>query len=335
MIFAKVSAESARIARDLAGLLTLGYPLVEALGKLETTCDGTFRPRLQKLVEEVRTGTLMGEALGRDPGPFPSTFVSSIQLAERTEEKFPEALLLTAETLEETSDRVTATTLASLYPAVVATFLVFLVALLIPFLSSELELIQDVFSSEPSAISQLYFQLGSALRHPLGWLAFFLTILGVWRFCVGTSVWRFRLPIYGPWLAGNQAVLFLRWCDHLLRLGLPLPEAVRLAATSCSAPLDSLYLQAASKVEQGSPLSRALLEISVVPSMAVWLVEQEEARESLDLRSVADFLSWELDTTQARGAAAIEPVALMTIGATLLFVCLATQSAFVGILNNL
>lgn len=334
-MFAKSSVESARLARELAGLLELGYSVVEALGKLETTCEGPFQQRIGQLTEQVRAGAEMGEALKNDPGPFPSTFVESVALAEKSQSDLPRALILTAETLEETSEHVTDNTLAAVYPAVVATFLVFLFWVLIASMSSGLESFYNVFPSDSNVISRLYFTMGHALRHPLAVFVVLVGLVGVWKFFTGVSPWRFRLPIYGAWLSLSQTVIFLRWCDHLLKLGLPLPEALRLAATACAAPIDSFFHQAADRVEQGDSLSKALSDIAFLPPMAAWLIEQEESRETLDLRSVADFLSCELDTTQARGTASIEPIALMAIGATILFVCVATQSALRTVLETL
>ncbi len=335
MIFAKASAESARLARDLAGLLDLGYSLIEALGKLESTCDGAFQARLKRLVEEVRAGSTVGQALSREPGPFPATFASSLALAEDSGRSFPKALTMTAEVLEETTERVMATQLASLYPAVVATFLAFLVWTMVGTLGHEFENAQRSLRGEGNLITAAYFALSRFLRNPLGVLAVLLGVAGVWRFFTGSSRWRFYLPIYGSWLASNQAVVFLRWCDHLLGLGMSLPEAVRNASSACQTPMDAQFQSIAAKVEQGHSLGRALSETRHFPVMGAWLVQQEEARESLDLRSVADFLSCELDTTEARGTAAIEPMALLAIGAVLLFVYIGTQMAMGGVLDNL
>lgn len=335
MIFARASVESARLARDLAGLLDLGYSLVEALGKLESTCDGAFRQRLARLVEEVRGGSSLGQALSQDPGPFPATFTSSVALAEQGERSFPEALVMTAQVLEETTERILAARLASLYPAIVAAFLAMLVWLLVGALGIEFERVQQSLTAETSAVTEAYFQLSRFLRHPLGVVALFLATAGAWRFFTGASSWRFYLPIYGSWLASNQAVIFLRWSDHLIRLGMPLTRALEHAASACQSPLDALFRDVATKVEGGHTLGQALSQMSHFPPMAAWLVEQEEARESLDLRSVADFLSCELDTTEARGTAAIEPVALLAIGAVLLFVYVGTQMALGGVLDNL
>ncbi len=334
MKLAQTSAETARLARDLSGLLELGYPLLEALGKLTETCDGALRDRLQTLIEEVRTGTSVGEALIRQPGPFPLAFAQSFRQAELGHD-LPQALRLTAQALEETSERMTACTLASLYPAVVATFLTFMLWIMIAYLSSEFDVATNSLQAQPSALSLAYSQLGAALRHPIGIFTIILGLTAVWKFFTGNSSWRYRLPIYGPWLANSQAVLFLRWSHHLIRLGTSLPQAVRLAADVDSSPLAPVYHKVAQRVERGDSLSQALDGVKVFPSMGVWLIAQEQARESMDLHSVADFLSCELDTTQARGTAAIEPVTLLIVGLAMLFTFLATQGAMSGVIDGL
>ena len=333
MSYVRTAAETARLARELSGLLGLGYPLLEALGKLTETCDGVMQQRLIELVEEMRNGDSAGVALGRDPGPFPRLLTQTFQQCEQSGD-LPRGLELVAKTLEESSERVAESTLATVYPALVASFLAVALSMLVAFVSSEFDAITQSLLSRPSTVGRLYSQVGAFLRHPLGVIGMILGLGAVWKFFTGTSALRYRLPIYGTWLANSQAVLFLRWTHHLLQLGLPLPEAVRLAAEADLTPLASVYREVSDRVSRGDSLSRALEGAKVFPSVGRWLIAQDEAREAVDLGAVADFLSCELDTSHAKGAAAIEPFTLFLVGLAFLVTLIATQSAVSGVIDG-
>jgi general secretion pathway protein F len=328
-----VAAESARVARDLSGLLELGYPPLEALGKLASSTGGEYRLRLDKLVERMRTGSTLGTALAGDCAPFPQVFADSLRLAENSGD-LPGALRQVADVLEESAERSMACYLATVYPAVIGSVLALLVWGVVGLFGHEYQQFARAVAAEPPLVARMFFGLASFLRHPLGILALLGLVVLIWKLFTSSPL-RYRIPIFGSWLSGCQAVLLLRWTDHLHRLGCPLPQALALASSACEPTLGQSYARAATEVEGGASLSQALERCREFPRMGLWLIRQEEDRERLELGSVADFLRWELDTTEARGTAAIEPVALIVLGLLALFVGLTINGTLYSLLRNL
>ena len=63
--------EQSRFARDLAGLLRIGYPAVEAVEKLEKSRDDSLRPVLERAVGKMHAGSSFSESIKDESALLP------------------------------------------------------------------------------------------------------------------------------------------------------------------------------------------------------------------------------------------------------------------------
>ncbi len=303
-------------------MLALGYTLEEALSKVAQTCTGGCRSRLERLVDEINQGTTLTEALLADPGPFPAQFVSGVRLAEEGAQ-LPVALADLATLLDKTEEHQRAFRFASAYPVFLLILLIALTLFVLFFLGREFTALYASLEAPLPWLTEKALGLMSVLLQPLSVLLIFIALGFFFQIMLGSSrigLFKFRLPFLGSWLAANQAVLFLRWADYLLKGGLPLEEALQTAAESCSKPLRGCFSDMARQVREGSSLGEALRSWPRFPSLAVWLVQQQEEKETLKLASVADLVQREVDTTRSQGLASVEPVGVLFVGLLILLI---------------
>jgi type IV pilus assembly protein PilC len=105
--------------------------------------------------------------------------------------------------------------------------------------------------------------------------------------------------------------------DHLLGFGIPLSDAVRMAAESCLAQsFRHRMQQVANRVTHGDELMHALAEENALPQSAGWLVGQAEARQFPpgSLAAVARCLERALNRDTGTVVGALEPVCMVFIG---------------------
>jgi type II secretory pathway component PulF len=298
----------ARLLRDLGALLTLGHPLLEALGRVRLRARGHEARLLQVLEEHVRGGDSLARAL--QGCPVPQTLKRAVQ-----------ALQQTADLLESTEWRHLGVRSALAYPrfVVVAGLVLGLVlALVLPTLFGGLAHLDQ----ELPLATRLGISLGQWLSSPMvlvlmvaGMLGIDALLAGRW----GLDSWRLRLPVLGAWLRRQETVTCLEWLDHLLTRGLPLDEALRISAGAASSPAFAGELEClAGEVAQGSTLAEATA-LRVFPGTAAWLVTQAESREFPPgvLTRMARTLQREVDLTANRGLALVEPLALLAVGGLL------------------
>ena len=308
----------ARMMRDLEALLTLGHPLLEALGRLRLRARGHEARLLQVLEEHVRGGDSLGRAL--QDCPVPLVLKRAVQVGEETG-ALPQALQQTADLLESTEWRRMGVRSALAYPRLVMVAglaLVLVLALVLP----------PLFGGFPSPnqdlppLTRMWIELRQWFSSPLVLILMAVGIVGIDALLAGRwglDPWRMRLPVLGAWLRRQETVTCLEWLDYLLSRGLSLDEALRVSAKAASSPAFAGELEClAGEVAQGSTLAEATA-LRVFPSTAAWLISQAESREfpAGVLTRMARILQREVDLTVHRGLALIEPLALLALGALL------------------
>jgi type IV pilus assembly protein PilC len=128
---------------------------------------------------------------------------------------------------------------------------------------------------------------------------------------------RERLPWFGPLARLASTAQLARALSTLLAGGTPLVEALRTAASSLENRLHLDRLEAATlSVTEGASLAQAVRAASLMPPMAVRLIEVGEASGGLDamLAEVAQFHEELLDQRLARVMTLIEPLLMLLMG---------------------
>lgn len=331
----KALADRAAIYAELAALLTAGLPLTQALQVLlETPETAGHQTWLAEIRDRVREGVSFAEALGARPGVQPLE-KTAVAVGERTG-----TLALVLDRLgrflaEQSRIRERVET-ALLYPAMVV-----VVAVLIALLTSGVLLPRMVRLWEEAGIAlprvtRVFLAVGRWGGY--GIPSILIGVLGlvlVDRHLRNTSgEWRmkrdrflFRCPILGPAWAALVGLRFARTMALLLQGGVPLVEALPLAAEATGSPWTALLVrEQAENVRHGEPVAEALRRVPPLSgALPVWVQAGEASGQMAELleqaaRSFQD--RWERSV--GRSLALLEPILVIGVGLLVLFIALAT-----------
>jgi type IV pilus assembly protein PilC len=147
-----------------------------------------------------------------------------------------------------------------------------------------------------------------------------------------------RLPVLGPALQFSVVERFARVLSAMLRAGVPLGEAVDVAAAATnSRPAEIALHIAKEQMLSGEGIAGPLTETGLFPEAAMQMLRVGEDTGSLDeqLDVVADFYEKELDYKVKQITTLMEPAVLLIMGGIVGFVALALVSAMYGIYGQL
>jgi type II secretory pathway component PulF len=149
----------------------------------------------------------------------------------------------------------------------------------------------------------------------------FLAAIGL-RLIGGRAGWSWLMttvPLVGPPWHWAGATEMLRCLSLLIEQRVPLPEALRLTAGGITdAYIAEQCLMLANRVEGGSSLTMALVDLRTLPLSIVPLVRWGESRGLLAdaLRSAADMIEGRLNLRADLLTQVVPPVLLVFVGAT-------------------
>lgn len=300
--------EQSRFARDLAGLLRIGYPAVEAVEKLQESQGVALRPALQRAVKKMQSGSSFSDSV-KDENVFLPVFVRMTATAEDSE-RLPEGMEGAARVLEDIAARRTRCFLAILYPSLVLTIVsLILWAMCVAGGGLLTNLFENMHLTLPAPTRAFMF-LSKVGLHPLGLFLFFGTLALLWYVILGqgkVTWYLYKVPLVGPWLLRQEAVIYLNTTGQLVATGVPLVEATELSLGCCSTQLRLRLENVPKRLQSGDSLSQALSDTRVIPELAIWALERREQTESLRLEEIATLLDRELALNINRGVILFEP----------------------------
>ncbi len=323
----------AEAAHELAILLSGGVPLLTALDTVAAQSAPAFRRTLLAVRDQVAAGTSLAQALAQHPHVFDDLSVRLVEVGENVGN------------LDEALDRLSTfkrrwhglrdqVTSALIYPVFVLTFgaaaTLFLMTYVMPPL---LENLRETLDRLPWPTMVVKTGSDLLLEHGLfvilGMSGSAIVIGAVLRSPPGR---RFvdrrllKLPLFGP-LATKQSLS--RVClilSTLLESGLPLADALDLAARSVGNRILREALEDCREaLTAGRDLARSLSETGVIPPLAVQIfaVGQESGKLEELLARLADDYDRQVQAATGRLAAVLEPVLILILAAMIGFVLLA------------
>jgi type II secretory pathway component PulF len=311
--------------RELANLLAGGLSLSRALAllKREVTHAGAKRVWGQ-VHDDVVSGTPLAEALAKRPDVFGEVYVAMVRAGEAG--GFLDVVLAQiAEFKERERDLVGKVKAALVYPVALAGVAVAVLAFLLVFFIPRFSEIFNQFGRDLPLMTRAVIALSgwSVTVGPLlliGLAAGGLALRRYTRTPAGrlrTSELLLRLPLLGTVLSRFALVRFARMLGTLIKSGVPLVSALRVAKAALgNAALTDAVAEATEQVRRGVPLSRALsAESRLMPSgvAEVLAVAEETGRVGEELTRVADSHEKDLDRHLRLLVATVEPAMLLTM----------------------
>lgn len=309
---------------ELKTLLEAGLPITEVLGALqERAGNEVARVVLARLTSRIESGEALSTALAREPEHFPPLFVATIRSGERTGD-LPRVIgryLAYSEQLGELKRQLVS---AAVYPGLLLTVGSAVIIFMLIYLVPRFSVIYEQIQGDLSWPARLLLHWGLWAREHTSWLVLGLIALPA------AIVSAARQPAVRLWLAerlqqssliGRYWRLFgvSRYCRSLALLiggGIPIPEAMRLAAGVLPLTEQPRLTQAMLAIQQGERLSDALARHNLMSPIVIRLLRAGERSGDVArmLEQAADFHDREMRHLLERLTKVVEPLLMLLIG---------------------
>ncbi len=326
-------SETAVITRQLATLLSAGFPLVTAVATLVPQTDSKALQRLlSKIKESIEEGESFSHSLSQYPSVFSPVYINMINAGESsgTLELVLERLADITEKQEDTRKKIQ-TSLA--YPVLMGitgfAVLIFLITYIVPGI---VDIFTDMNQELPPP-TRLLISLSSFFQS-FWWIILIFPFL-IWstvhlirktsRGCYITDNWLLFIPMAGSLIKKNASATFSRILGALLANGVPMLTALNIAGNTIgNSVIQKKITSAADIVEQGGDLGDALDGSREFPSLAVQMIKVGEKSGQLEqmLEKTAELFEKETESSLTGLKALLEPVIILIMGAVVGFIVL-------------
>jgi type IV pilus assembly protein PilC len=337
--------ELMNFSRQAASFLKAGVPILDALSVVgEENASKKMQEVLADVQRRLRMGSSFGDAVAQHPKVFPGYYVAVVRSAELTG-RLDSALDKLSEYLEREVEAKKKVKSALTYPIIV--FLLAMVAMVV----------MAVFVLPK--FRDLYSELNAHLPLPTRMLMGFINIVTNWWWLIAliagvilaTALAIFggkrgkerrdktllRLPAVGKLFNLIAIERFCRVLSTLVQSGVPLPDAVHVAADSTNNAVYRAKLRDVREaMVRGEGLARPIQASGIFPPAARQMIRVGEVTGSLDmqLENAAVFYERELNYELKRVTDMFEPAILIIVGAAVAFVAIAQISAMYSIYHQ-
>jgi len=308
--------------QELAALLKAGLPLVQSLEvMLERQRHPVFRHSLEAVRDRVKAGTALSEAFRAERDLYPPMLSASLVAGERSG-NLEGVLRRLAQYLRLNLSLKKKAISASVYPLMLFGMMFVLVSILVLVVIPKFQDFYKDFNVELPFITRMLMSFSTTMANNAVWI--FLIVVGVllaassWLRREGSGVvldrFLFRVPYLGPLMRMYATSQLARTLSALLSGGLPLVNAMEVAAASVGNRAMAAAVGAATpQIREGRSLTAALESTQVLDNLALEMIKVGEQTGALGdmLNAVADFFDEEIETRMAAVLALIEPVMLV------------------------
>ncbi len=314
--------ELALFHRTLAELCRAEVPLPKAFRILQADLrEGKFKQAVRELQAEVESGVPLGEAYARQKKRFPPLYCALVE-AGMVSGDLPgvlEEISRHSSFRAQVTDRIRR---ALAYPLITALFVLVLGVVLLVFTAPSFNAVAT--SIEGKDYGYFTDNLGNSFSHQVAAGALGLLVLGMLAAFVFT--WRrgpldgaavgglgFKLPILGRLRLYRAKASFASTMALLLKRGLPLPNALELAAAATEdRALRERVNTMVERARGGAGLADALKTGDVLPPSLLWLVEAGNPEEALE--DIAQIYRGRLERAADHFVTLLRPTAELALG---------------------
>lgn len=337
--------EVMNFSRQASSFLRAGVPILDALAVVgEENASKKMQEVLVDIQIRLRSGSSFGDAIAQHPKVFPGYYIAVVRAAELTG-RLDDALDQLSEYLEREVAAKKEIKSQLTYPIIVF------------FLAIAAVIVMTIFVLPK--FKTFYTGLGAKLPLPtrmlLGftdfmsayWWVLLLTValLGTVGFAViggkrgkmRRDTLLLRLPAVGGIFNLIAIERFCRVLAALVQTGVPLPDAVQVAADSTNnAVFQGKLATVREAMMRGDGLARPIQASGIFPPAARQMIRVGESTGSLDtqLHSAAVFYERELKYRLKRLTDMFEPAIILVVGGMVAFVAIAQISAMYSVYSQ-
>lgn len=321
--------------RQFATMIDAGLPLVQALDILSTQVENkNFGRAIAQIKADVESGSTYADALKKHPKIFSELYVNMVAAGEAGGilDTILNRLAAYIEKAMKLKKKVKG---AMVYPAVVTTVAVLVIAIIMIFVVP--------------TFAKMFAQLGGVLPLPtrivinmsnfiagIGGLMLLGTIVVIVVFIVqfrktekGKHIIDkilLKLPIFGVLLQKVAVAKFTRTLGTLVSSGVPILDGLEITAkTSGNKIVEYAIMDVRKAVVAGKTLAEPITKAKVFPPMVTHMIAVGESTGALDsmLSKIADFYDDEVDAAVSNLTAMMEPMLMVFLGGAVGFIVIA------------
>jgi type IV pilus assembly protein PilC len=338
--------ELMNFSRQAASFLRAGVPILDALAVVgEENASKKMQEVIVDIQVRLRAGSSFGDAIALHPKVFPGYYVAVVRAAELTG-RLDDALDQLAEYAEREVEARKQVRGALTYPIIVVAMAIVAVIVMSIYVLPKFK--------------DFYTGLGAKLPLPTRILINFTTFMSDWWWAVVAAIVVFglvvfaivggkrgkerrdtmllKLPVIGRLVHLIAVERFCRVLATLVQTGVPLPDAVQVAADSTNNRVFQTKLATVREaMMRGEGLARPIQAANVFPPAARQMIRVGESTGSLDvqLQSAATFYERELKYHLKKTTDMFEPAILLIVGGLVAFVAIAQISAMYSVYGQI
>lgn len=324
----------ALITRQLATLVQSALPLEEAL---LAVAEQVEIPRVKSILLGVRSkvmeGHTLADGLADFPKAFPELYRATVAAGEQSGhlDAVLERLADYTESREELRRKIQN---AMIYPVVLTSLALLIVGGMLVYVVPKVVSVFSTTGRDLPLLTQALIAISDFMREYGLVLAVLLGVLGwtisrLLRRPRPRWSWHatlLRLPVIGRLTRGFNTARFTRTLSILSGSGVPVLEALRIAAeVVTNMPMQAAVRDAAARIREGASISKSLAVSGYFPPICIHLIASGEASGELEamLSRAASNQEKEMDGLIATLMGLMEPALVVTMGVLVLLIVLA------------
>jgi type IV pilus assembly protein PilC len=332
---------------QLATLTEAGIPIVKALTILEGQMrPGPFKAVLQDVVEDVTSGTPLSEALEKHPQAFDRLYANMVRAGEaggvlgtvlERQAKYQESVENIKAKIKN----------ATIYPSVIVSVAVLVIAAVIVFIIPRFEEIFSSFGITLPRMTQILLDV-SRFTVDRWYLVFGLPLALLIAHFVAlkrSRPYRYRVhklllnaPFLGPLMSKALIAAFTRNFGTLVQAGVPHLDSLGIVRDATRNEVLAEGVESIRRtVREGEGIARPMGETGLFDDLVVNMVDVGEATGELDrmLLKVADAYEVQVDRQIDSLFKVIEPALLIVVAAFVGFIVVALFLPLLEIMNTI
>jgi type IV pilus assembly protein PilC len=313
--------------RQFSTMIDAGLPLVQGLEILAAQqVNKSFKRVITDIKETVEGGSTLADSLKKHPRVFDDLYVNLVAAGEvgGILDTILQRLAVQMEKLAALKRKVKG---AMLYPAIVMTVAVGVVAVLLIFVIPIFAKMFAEFGKELPAFTQMVINISNWFAKGIIPILF---VLGLLSFLFGkfykTSKGRLlvdslilKSPIIGDVVRKVAIARFTRTLGTMISSGVPILDGLDIVGRTAGNMVVQNAIDATRKsISEGKSFAEPLTATGVFPPMVVQMIAVGESTGALDsmLSKIADFYDEEVDAAVDALTSMIEPLLILFLGGT-------------------
>src|SRR5213082_955336 len=334
--------------RQLATLIDAGLPLLRSLNVLaKQERDSVLRNTINKLADGVQGGNTFSDALALHPRIFNDLYINMVKAGE-VGGVLELVLNRLAEFQEKAAKIKNKVVAAMVYPIIVMTMAVGIMAFLLVFIVPKFEAIfHDMLGDKPlPAVTQFVIGASNLVKdHGLVLLGAVIVAVTAYKFIGRTRGGRFvidsfklRMPLFGDLNRKTAISRFARTLGTLVTSGVPILQALNITReTAGNAIIAKAISQVHDSVKEGESIVQPLEASRAFPPMVISMIDVGEETGQLPemLLKIANVYDDEVDNAVAGITAALEPIMIVFLAVIVGTIVMALFMPLIAIIQGL